>query len=42
MYLNCRSVNGGLLDEIRKNSQDGSVTGYATILNNKDGSDLFK
>ena len=40
-YLNCRSVIGGLLDEIRKESQDGSVTGYATILNNKDGSDLF-
>ena len=41
IYLNCRSVVGGLLDEIRKSANDGSNTGYATILKNKDGSQLF-
>ncbi len=41
MYLNCRSVEGGLLDEIRKSENDASNTKYATVLNNKDGSNLF-
>ena len=40
-YLNCRSVNGGLLDEIRKSMTDESNVSYATILNNHDGLDLI-
>ena len=40
-YLKCRSVDGGLLYEIRSSQNDGSNSSYATILDNHDGSDLF-
>ena len=40
-YLNCRSVDNGLLSEIRKGQNNAAGTSYATILNDHDGSDLF-
>ena len=40
-YFNCRSVEGGLLSEIRGNQSNAANTSYATILDNRDGSDLF-
>ena len=40
-YINCRSVSGGLLDEIRKGMNDESNTSFATIINNHDGLDLI-
>ena len=40
-YLNCRSVDGGLLNEIRNGQNNAAGTSYATILDNHDGSDLF-
>ena len=40
-YINCRSVSGGLLDEIRKSMNDESNISYATIINNHDGLDLI-
>ena len=40
-YLNCRSVENGLLSEIRQNQSNAASTSYATIIDNHDGSDLF-